>query len=136
MTTPSPLSTARRHRPRLFSESPATEPITTRAPAASSPPAPLPPASSALLYEEELDQLGRFFSNIKYDDDATAARSEGSVFGAAALVTGTTVGAGILALPAVTLSSGLGPSSLLLGGVWVYMACSGLLIAEVNLNSM
>lgn len=53
---------------------------------------------------------------------------------AIALVAGTTVGAGILALPAFTIKSGFFPSSLSLTGAWLYMVTTGLLIAEVNLN--
>ena len=53
---------------------------------------------------------------------------------AIALVAGTTVGAGILALPAFTMKAGFLPSSLSLTGAWLYMVTTGLLIAEVNLN--
>lgn len=53
---------------------------------------------------------------------------------AIALVAGTTVGAGILALPAFTIKAGFLPSSLCLSAAWVYMVTTGLLIAEVNLN--
>lgn len=53
---------------------------------------------------------------------------------AIALVAGTTVGAGILALPAFTMKAGFLPSSLSLTGAWIYMVTTGLLIAEVNLN--
>ena len=53
---------------------------------------------------------------------------------AIALVAGTTVGAGILALPAFTIRAGFLPSSTILIGAWLYMVTTGLLIAEVNLN--
>ena len=59
-----------------------------------------------------------------------------SVVGATALVAGTTVGAGILALPAKTIEAGFGPASLALLGSWAYMAVSALLIAEVNVNTL
>ena len=59
-----------------------------------------------------------------------------SVVGATALVAGTTVGAGILALPAKTLEAGFGPASVALIGSWAYMAVSALLIAEVNVNTL
>ena len=59
----------------------------------------------------------------------------GTVLGSAALVAGTTVGAGILALPAKTLAAGLAPTATLLVGGWVFMAATGLLIAEVDLNT-
>ena len=59
-----------------------------------------------------------------------------SVAGAAALVAGTTVGAGILALPAKTLAAGFWPSTGALFLAWLYMAASGILIAEVNVNTL
>lgn len=60
----------------------------------------------------------------------------GNVITSAALVAGTTIGAGILALPAVTLPAGVVPSTLALMGVWLYMLISGLLIAEANMQVM
>ncbi len=62
------------------------------------------------------------------------AQSTGSVLGSTALVAGTTVGAGMLALPAVTVPAGLLPSTIALIAVWLYALISGLLIAEVNLQ--
>ena len=59
----------------------------------------------------------------------------GTVIGSAALVAGTTVGAGILALPAKTLAAGLAPTATPLIGGWLFMAATGLLIAEVDLNT-
>jgi len=59
-----------------------------------------------------------------------------SVAGATALVAGTTVGAGILALPAKTIEAGFGPSAVALVVAWAYMAASALLIAEVNVNTL
>ena len=59
-----------------------------------------------------------------------------SIVGATALVAGTTVGAGILALPAKTIAAGFGPASVALIGSWAYMAVSALLIAEVNVNTL
>lgn len=60
----------------------------------------------------------------------------GSVLSSAALVAGTTIGAGILALPAVTLPAGVLPSTVVMVGVWLYMLASGLLVAEANLQAM
>ena len=64
-----------------------------------------------------------------------SASSSGNIFSSAALVAGTTVGAGILALPAATLPVGFLPSSALMLGSWLYMVVSGLLIAEANLQT-
>ncbi|MFL9457416.1 MULTISPECIES: amino acid permease [Nostocales] len=77
----------------------------------------------------------RLFSNLElYENKLT--HQPGSVLGSTALIAGTTIGAGILALPAVTLPSGVVPSTVLLIGVWLYALVSGLLIAEVGLNAM
>ena len=56
--------------------------------------------------------------------------------GAVALVAGTTVGAGMLALPAVCQDSGFVPSTVALVGCWLYMVTTGILVLEVNLNTM
>jgi len=58
------------------------------------------------------------------------------VYTSATLIAGTTVGAGILALPLVTTPAGLLPSTVLMVSAWLYMLVSGLLIAEANLLVM
>ena len=75
------------------------------------------------------DDVDRLFSNLNYDVNRTgneetagqsrvkvvaAVRKKGSLATATALVTGTTIGAGILALPAVSLSAGTLPSTVVL----------------------
>lgn len=77
----------------------------------------------------------RLFSNLVLDG-GRLTHQPGSILGSTALVAGTTVGAGILALPAVTLPSGVIPSTVLLIAVWLYALVSGLLIAEVSLSAM
>ncbi|KAJ6303276.1 hypothetical protein OIU77_017204 [Salix suchowensis] len=52
------------------------------------------------------------------------------------LVAGTTIGAGILAIPAVTQESGFLASSVACILCWIFMVTTGLLIAEVNVNTM
>ena len=52
------------------------------------------------------------------------------VLGQALLVCGSAVGAGLLALPAVTWQAGFWPSVAALGGVWAYMAATGVLLVE------
>lgn len=64
-----------------------------------------------------------------------AAGAGGSTFSAAVLVASTTVGAGILALPATVQDSGFVASSAALAGTALYSAATGLLFAEVNLNA-
>lgn len=61
---------------------------------------------------------------------------QGSLAGAISLVAGTTIGAGVLALPAKTIAAGFAPSALGLCCAWVYMSATALLIAEVNVNTL
>lgn len=82
------------------------------------------------------DDSGRLWSNVAPDDSGALAPEPGSLPGAIALVAGTTVGAGMLALPAVCQSSGFVPSTTALVLCWAYMLGTGLLVLEVNLDVM
>lgn len=94
------------------------------------------------IYNTELasGDVPRLFSHLHYRDnnDSTTKRiaihAAGSTLGAAALIAGTTIGAGVLALPSATVSSGFIPSSLGLCFAWGYMTVSGLLLAELSIN--
>lgn len=59
--------------------------------------------------------------------------SMNKVFGASLLVAGTTIGAGMLALPVVTGFAGMIPSALLFIFYWLFMLFTAFLILEVNL---
>ena len=61
--------------------------------------------------------------------------SSSSVLGSALLVSGTAIGAGILALPAVTQDAGFGASAAALVGGAAYSAATGLLLAELYVNA-
>jgi tyrosine-specific transport protein len=74
-------------------------------------------------------------SEVKLQEQQLS-HNRGSVLGNIALIAGTTVGAGILALPAVTLPAGVVPSTFLLIAVWLYTVISALLLAEVCVNVM
>ncbi|GJN10779.1 hypothetical protein PR202_ga28901 [Eleusine coracana subsp. coracana] len=78
-------------------------------------------------------QLERLFSNV---NQATMKHEPGSVTGSIFLVAGTTVGAGILAIPAVTQEAGFLASAVTCIFCWSYMVVTGLLVAEVNVNTM
>ena len=97
---------------------------------------------SRIIYPEiDSGKVNRLFSSLEYrNDDETssvvAQHATGSVVGAAALVAGTTVGAGVLALPAATISTGFVPSTAALLMAYVFMTMSGLLIAELTLNQI
>lgn len=56
---------------------------------------------------------------------------KGSVFGGALLIAGTSIGGGMLALPVLTAAGGFIPSALLYFLCWLFMAATGLLLAEV-----
>ena len=85
-------------------------------------------------------EVPRMFSSLQYSKSeqgkVSAVHAAGSTLGAAALIAGTTVGGGILAMPTVTAAAGFLPSTAALCGAWAYMAMSGLLIAELSLNSI
>ncbi|MQL96317.1 hypothetical protein Taro_028991 [Colocasia esculenta] len=82
---------------------------------------------------ESTQVFERLFSNL---NQATMKREPGSVTSAVFLVAGTTVGAGILAIPAVTQEAGFLASAITCILCWIYMVLTGLLIAEVNVNTM
>lgn len=82
------------------------------------------------------DASARLWSNVAPDDSGALTRDPGSLPGAIALVAGTTVGAGMLALPTVCQSSGIVPSTTALVLCWGYMLGTGLLLLEVNLDAM
>eukprot|EP00435_Cladocopium_sp_Y103_P024509 s748_g6.t1 len=93
----------------------------------------------AILQDPEKMVQERLFSTLDWDGMATSEKveyKEPSVLNAIVLVAGTTVGAGILALPAVTQPAGFIPSTVALTGAWMYMATTGLFIAEVACKTM
>ncbi|VAH26869.1 unnamed protein product [Triticum turgidum subsp. durum] len=63
-------------------------------------------------------QLERLFSNV---NQATMKHEPGSITGSVFLVAGTTVGAGILAIPAVTQEAGFLASAVTCVFCWTYM---------------
>lgn len=58
---------------------------------------------------------------------------KGSLLGGCLMVAGCCIGAGMLGLPVVTAAAGFVPSVLMFGAAWAFMACTGLLLLEVNL---
>ncbi|CAL9133293.1 unnamed protein product, partial [Musa textilis] len=83
--------------------------------------------------KQSVQEFERLFSNL---NQATMKREPGSVTSGILLVAGTTVGAGILAIPAVTQEAGFLASAITCILCWIYMVVTGLLIAEVNVNTM
>jgi tyrosine-specific transport protein len=91
--------------------------------------------------EYQTGEVSRVFSSLKYQKSeetgkVLAQHATGSVLGAASLVAGTMVGAGILALPSATAPVGFLPSTAAMGVGWFYMTISGLLIAELSINRL
>lgn len=94
-----------------------------------------------VTFEElKTGEVPRLFSNLKYVKEESSGKiissehSPGSTFSAAALISGTAIGGGVLALPAATAPVGFLPSTAGMVLVWWYMVISGLLIAELSLN--
>ena len=82
--------------------------------------------------EGESKSQERLFSNLAPD----LSHQPGSVTGAATLVAGTAVGAGILALPAVCQPAGFVASATAISGAALFSIVTGLLVSEVSLNTM
>ena len=98
---------------------------------------------SRLIYPEyDNGEVTRMFSALTYSksEQGETIRAEraktGSVVSAAALIAGTMIGTGILALPAATVPAGFLPSTAAMCIGWLYMTMSGLLIAELSINRM
>jgi len=64
------------------------------------------------------------------------AQASGTLTSVVALIVGSTVGAGILALPASTAEAGILPASGTLFAIWSLLLCDALLLAEVNVALM
>lgn len=79
--------------------------------------------------------MARLFSNLEWTGDRWQHRP-GRLGECIALVAGTTVGAGILALPAATHPVGTIPATVVMVAVWAYMAICGLVMGEIVLNAM
>lgn len=73
-------------------------------------------------------------ASIAQSSALASTATAGSLFGAIALITGSSVGAGMLALPAVTADAGLVPSCQALCLTWAVLTLEALLMAEVNLS--
>ena len=69
---------------------------------------------------------------VASDGAAAAAAAGSSVLGAIALITGSSVGAGVLALPSVSAPAGFIPSSTCLVACWGLLTLEALVMAEVN----
>ncbi|GAQ78159.1 Tryptophan or tyrosine transporter protein [Klebsormidium nitens] len=101
-----------------------------------------PPASSS---DRWLPDSNLFNSSASKNLKSSVAESEkplasqspkasGSLLGAVALITGTSVGAGILALPGISAPAGFIPATSIMVGCWGFLVGEALLLAEVNVE--
>ncbi|KAL2249243.1 UNVERIFIED_CONTAM: hypothetical protein Sindi_2398000 [Sesamum indicum] len=74
------------------------------------------------------------FVIVKLRDEGEGVRKEGSVAGAVALIVGTSIGSGILALPNKTSPAGLLPTSISLTMCWAFLLIEALLLVEINVG--
>ncbi|KAL8517955.1 hypothetical protein ACS0TY_009307 [Phlomoides rotata] len=71
--------------------------------------------------------------NLK-NDPAKNPKKKGSIAGAVALIIGTSIGSGILALPQKTSPAGLVPSSITMTLCWAFLLIEALLLVEINVS--
>ena len=89
-----------------------------------------------LEQQEREDEEGVSERLLSNSNAESLKQEPGSILGSVALLAGTTVGAGILALPAVTSPVGFIPSTAVILGCWLYSVVTGLLFAETNVRLM
>jgi len=81
----------------------------------------------------------RLWTNVEPWEDGSAARRlrrrPGSTAAAIALVAGTTLGAGMLALPVALRDAGFVPSTAVIAACWAFFSATGLCVLEVNLGT-
>ncbi|GAA0141951.1 hypothetical protein LIER_02970 [Lithospermum erythrorhizon] len=74
------------------------------------------------------------FLELKEEAISNSSKKEGSVAGAVALIIGTSIGSGILALPKITSPAGVIPSSISMILCWAFLLIEALLLVEINLG--
>ncbi|KAK2971655.1 hypothetical protein RJ640_010896 [Escallonia rubra] len=68
------------------------------------------------------------------EEPIKVSKKKGTIVGAVALIIGTSIGSGILALPKETTPAGLLPSSISLTICWVFLLIEALLLVEINVE--
>jgi hypothetical protein len=86
-----------------------------------------------VLKDADFDVAASPLPSTRAPAAAPAAAAVGSLFGAISLITGSTVGAGMLALPEVTAPAGFYPTAAGLLATWALLTAEAMLMAEVNL---
>mmetsp|Transcript_38680 Transcript_38680/g.84131 ORF Transcript_38680/g.84131 Transcript_38680/m.84131 type:complete len:600 (-) Transcript_38680:418-2217(-) len=89
------------------------------------------------IFKQGWKQLEGVIGTIPYNENEDKPPTpKGSIVGAAALIAGSAIGGGILAVPAVTAPVGFVPSTLVMTCVWGFCCSQALLLAEVCLAIM
>ncbi|KAM0023298.1 putative amino acid/polyamine transporter 2 [Helianthus debilis subsp. tardiflorus] len=92
-------------------------------------------AYTTCQFQGENSQLkGTLKKQSKVDPIALSGTKKGTVAGAVALIIGTSIGTGILALPQKTSPVGLVPSSISLTLCWGFLLIEALLLVEINVG--
>ncbi|KAK7824813.1 tyrosine-specific transport protein [Quercus suber] len=73
----------------------------------------------------------KYFSQLR-EEPSKLAKKKGTIAGAVALIIGTSIGSGILALPKKASPAGLVPSSITMIICWAFLLIEALLLVEVN----
>ncbi|KAG5557483.1 hypothetical protein RHGRI_007651 [Rhododendron griersonianum] len=68
------------------------------------------------------------------EEPPNLSKKKGTIGGAVALIIGTTIGSGILALPQKTSPAGLLPSSITMTICWAFLVIEALLLVEINVG--
>ncbi|XP_057485758.1 uncharacterized protein LOC130772037 [Actinidia eriantha] len=68
------------------------------------------------------------------EDPTNLSKKKGTIVGAVALIIGTSIGSGILALPQKTSPAGVLPSSITLTICWAFLLIEALLLVEINVG--
>ncbi|KAG8390643.1 hypothetical protein BUALT_Bualt01G0105000 [Buddleja alternifolia] len=71
---------------------------------------------------------------VKLKEEEESVKKKGSIGGAVALIIGTSIGSGILALPKKTSPAGLLPSSISMTMCWAFLLIEALLLVEINVD--
>ncbi|KAK7315509.1 hypothetical protein VNO77_34059 [Canavalia gladiata] len=78
----------------------------------------------------------KFSAQLSKNTGKVAEKKKGTVAGAVALIIGTSIGTGILALPKKAFPAGIIPSSITVIVCWIFLLVEALLVVEINVGLM
>ncbi|KAL3820014.1 hypothetical protein ACJIZ3_005919 [Penstemon smallii] len=87
-----------------------------------------------LQEEKKVKKRDRFIIINLRKDPLAISKKKGTIAGAVALIIGTSIGSGILALPKKTSPAGLLPSSISITLCWAFLLIEALLLVEINVG--